>query len=496
MSDKQAASPRSDGFLRRLDDRLNPILVREINQSLGGRAFPGMLHASVAAIIVICVIFSQIGYESGQTGRLLMTGCIACIAPLVLGFVPMAAFASTRHEVNGGTAEQLLMTRLRPLRIVSGKLSASLLHFVIFLSVFAPVIAITYLLNGVDMAMVVLLLFMAMMLAIAATSFAVAMGTLGGTKHFQQLVQGVTSTALFGFAFWAMAGSGFVPELLAGWLRDGEFWASMGAVVAAVAAFTLLCCIIAATSLAHAYENRSTPFRVFAVGVQVLAIPWMLLVLRTPDLDDIPAYLSMGIAGFGLPFWLWANCEDRALSPRVRTLVPRRAWLARLSVPFLPGGDRGFVLTLLMAVIGATTPWITAWLGGVSVRSNPARACALTWCYVVTYAGIARFVRLRMGSARGRSLLTMVIVALGSGLFWVGVIFFYILTVGRPQWHLLHLPDPFMTLDKMWSLTSSVTPVIVMTLACGLLGVLISVRRAFAEIAQASAQRRKLASGS
>src|SRR5690606_18630208 len=118
------------------------------------------------------------------------------------------------------------------------------------------------------------------------------------------------------------------------------------------------------------------------------------------------------------PFWLWAACEDRRLSPRVKSLVPRRPLLALLAVPFLPGSSRGLAFAALLAAAGVVAgAAIPEWVGA-SPPSDRAIASLLAWCYVLAIAGFACALRARLPQGRAQSRLAfgtvVVLVVLGA----------------------------------------------------------------------------------
>lgn len=480
-------------FAERFSDRLNPILLREINQSLGGRVFVGTLFIACAAVAILCLIFTWEGRDGPVSGQDLLIGCLMCIVPVTLIIVPMQAFTSTRQEVSGGTAEQLLMTRLRPSRIVIGKLAAGLLQFVIFASVFAPVIAISYLLNGVDVPTIAIILLFALLAATLAVSLAVAMGSVNGPRSIQQLMQGLTTAALFISGFSVMGSSWFLPRAIGYMVRSDELWPWLTSVIGAFVAGIVLCGIVAATSLAHAYENRSSPFRVFVAAALAIAIPWMYAVVDAGSLAYGAGWISAVFAACSTPFWLWAACEEESLSPRVRTLVPRSPLAAALSAPFLPGGQRGLAYAVVLAVFGILAGWLPSTLGGVAPTRQAMEACVVAWSYVVLYAAYARFVRSRIGHGRGRSILAFVVVVATSALLWSAILIFDLAASNQVRWHAGHIVNPFFTIERLhaeprvvWVLLSAA--VIVAVVSTGT-----SVRRGFREVLAASAARRALA---
>jgi ABC-type transport system involved in cytochrome c biogenesis permease component len=492
-----APSPSSDepSLLERWSDRVNPILIRELHQSLGGRVFLGTLSLACFAIVALALIFMWAARQSDSGGRDLLAGCAACLAALSLILVPMQAYSSTRAEVSGGTAEQLLMTRLRPRRIVLGKLGAGLLQFGMFLAVFAPLIGITYLLRGVDVPTILVLLAFAVLASVTAVAFATAMATVASSRPMQNLIQALTITTLVICGMFGIGGAYELVRELSQVVRMREFWPFFASVVMSFVAGIVLCGMIASASLAHGYENRSSGFRAFAFVLVALIVPWCLMVMQVGGIDEAPGYVSASFAGMLAPFWLWAACEDPPLSPRVRAFVPRNALLAWVAAPFLPGGQRGFVFTVLLALLGVAVGLGTPLLAGQLADRNARDVCLIAWSYAVFYAAIARLLRLRGRRGRARSVLNFVVTLAIAVIVPLLIVIVELLVDGDVRWHWGHLTNPFYTIDQMHRWRD--LP-IGLAIGAGVVALVVGVPNAlvgFDEVRRASKERRARAAG-
>ena len=173
-----------------------------------------------------------------------------------------------------------------------------------------------------------------------------------------------------------------------------------------LAAATLLFLLVGGAALAHPYENRSTPFRAFALLGLLGGSAWMAygrhLALAFyaassgrwfPGPPEVDWWRYT--AALCAPFWLFAVTEDEALPLRAKARVPRRPLLALLAAPFLPGGGRGMLWTTLLvavAILGAP--------GSFDRSDNEAVLDA--WAYAMLFAGLLRFGRHRWMPAGSR----------------------------------------------------------------------------------------------
>lgn len=433
----------------RWSDRLNPILVREVVQAMTGRIF--MLTLAGAVLAVVLVTFANIWLERDpqRIGREVFSSCLMCLAPILLFIVPMQAFLSMRQEVSGGTTEQLMLTHLSPLRIVTGKLAASFSQFVLFLAVFAPAMALTFLLRGVDVPTIALMLFFAALASLTATTGCIAFAAVSRVKVVSALMQVLAPAALFIATMSGIVGSWELPRDIAWLLRSDELWLAVTSITAMFCAAIALFGIVATTSLAHAYENRSTPYRVFAAAAAVVLFALLAWNVPVGHVDEAMPAAAIGLALGSLPIWLFACCEDAGLSPRLRARAPRTRWLARLLVPWLPGGNRGLLFTWLYGAVvlalGAALPFAF----GRPPDADMLGIAAMAWCYVAIYAVLASTVRRRLGGGTTRSFIAFAVT-----LFTLAVVslvpLFIELVVrgGRSDWSPLHALNPFYTIAE------------------------------------------------
>jgi len=400
------------GRLERLSDRINPILVREVLQSLGGRTFVITLGLSLAAIVIVAlaVAGSNVGDDAGF--NLLQTS-LMLLAPIALFVVPLQAFVAMRAEVRAGTREQLLLSRLSPAQIVRGKLFAALIQFTLFMSIFAPLVAMTFLLRGVDVPMIVTSLYYGILLAVVVTAAAIALGSMAAEPAVHVVLLGVAALGLAGITMSVIGvlGSRFVFGMgvttRPGWIELTEMFLS-------AAAFVVFFGLIAAAFVKHPVENRSTPFRVYMLLFPILWSVWILATSEAGLVGDAFAWMAGTCLGTFWMFWLFAATEEDQLSPRAASIVRRRPLISRLFFPLLPGGGRGVVFgygwLMMVLILAAFGPALRG-------ESLPARANAafayLAACSAV-FVGLARLVRLPLPRGwKGTRLARLLVPAIG-----------------------------------------------------------------------------------
>lgn len=440
-----STADRPLGFFERLSDRVSPILVRELQQAVTARGFAVTLGVASLVVMMVAVIFTwrDSAPRGGELGRDALGWCLVWLVPIAVIIVPLRALNGMRQEIVGGTAEQLLLTRLRPSRIALGKVAAGLTQYSVYLGVFAPLFGLAYLLRGVSMGSILLILYFGFLTNICATAFAVAMGSLGKRRNQQQAAQALASITLFSTAMPLMAGGFELIREFEALLRTSEFWLVSVSVTVAFGAGTWLAILVATAVLSHPYENRSTPFRVFAVGVMAVAAAWLCLVIDVASRPESASYMSVFLALALAPIWLWAACEEEVMSPRVRSYVPRR--FALLAAPLLPGGGRGLLFALVLALLGISLATLLPMATSGTTHRSAVDAVA-AWLYAPFAAGLARLLRWLLSDGKRWSVVA----------FTTTIIGFFVLALGaqvlvifggprRNDWNVLHIFNPFWT---------------------------------------------------
>ena len=468
--------PDSVGLLGRWSDLLNPILVREVQQALRGRLFLWSVAIALLFSLGLATYVAGMGNDPRPgTGRdTFATGLLGLVI-LVMFVVPVQAFQAMRVELRDGISEQLMLSRLKPWRIITGKLAAAMVQFVLYLAVLAPVLSTTYLLRGVSVPLIVLCIGFALLFCVTATALAIGAAAQGVMPALQPLAN-FSVLFLLGMAtvmLMAGVGSGELVRELDLLLQVPEFWTVISGVLLGCVAGIVLAAMVGAALLAHSYENRSTPFRIYLITAGGLAYAWLYWTLPASFHFQAVVATAVGVSIATMVFGLFFVTEPSGLSPRQRALLPRSKVLRLLMLPFLPGRDRGLVFLLLVFA----SLWLWVWLNWPQL-TVPAGADPQT-------QAAARRMAFGFGSASAENQLWM-----GMGFLAVYTLVFLMLTkllrgllpeVSRSghaarvmlpllllfcmllpslldvmvagsvrRWHVGHVLNPFWTYDEFW----------------------------------------------
>lgn len=490
--------PATGGLAERLSnlsDRCNPILVREIQQSMRSKAFVITLSVALASIVVTALVVAGEGRTGSAVGQDYVAVALNLLTPIVLFLIPLQACLSMQHEVRGGTGEQLLMSRLTPRQIVRGKLLAAMVQFCLFASVFGPLLALTFLLRGVDVPTIVFFMVAGALCCLVASALAIAVGAVGRARILTTFLLAGTAVLLGFLSIGIMSSLWYMVREISSDMRRGEFWLFMLLAANVLVLALLLFGMIASALLSHPNENRSTPFRVFPFVAMIVGAIWLVCAAPPRELSEASRYFAI-FATVGLtPFWWFAVTEDPELSPRARTMVPRSKAMALLAAPLLPGGGRGVAFIVLSSALLFALAFGLELLGrarGFSAHSSWPRweTIVMCWGYCAGYTMLGRLLRGRMPAGALASKLARSGVAAMVMLGCVVPLFVDIMINGHvAQWSWLHITNPFWTMD-----TGQRDEAFVAVLACALVVTAVNLPamyRGVREVLEASRDRRQ-----
>ena len=195
-----APTGKGTALLMNLVDRCNPMLVRVVRQELRNRAFISIFLILLAGGAIAAMVVAAITSEraSGEVSR----GLFAAIA---FGWCfalwlaqPMGCFRAVSTERGDDTWDLLELTGLRPPKVISGLLMASLVQSLLYTSALAPFIVMAYLLRGIDLMAVIFALVIVPLGGVAASALAVFAACLGPNKASRAVLGGLLGLSLIG----------------------------------------------------------------------------------------------------------------------------------------------------------------------------------------------------------------------------------------------------------------------------------------------------------
>jgi hypothetical protein len=437
---------------RRLADRINPILVKEVRQALRGRYFRVMfwLTLGVSTLAGLLVVASAAAGENveeiGQPFFLVMFGCMSAA---VHGFTPFSAYLSTSAEWDENTHDLLVLSNLGPRQIVLGKLLSALTQALLYYSTFGPFLVFAFLLNGIDLLSISVLLVCSFATCFGLSMIGIALACFPRIKAARGMLMALFGAALvmaWGGSMGAATGIASSPQDL----RDPEGQIAVVSYLTFALVVGGLFGVIAAGRFAHEEENRSSGLRLLSLGFVLLAGAWGAWLHAQFGEEEIAWATQVGAATILLLLWLAFFTEPDTLGRRTQKHVTAKPWLALLSIPFLPGGGRGMLLFLVhfvCALLGGLLTLIsgTKHNGASEVVGMVSVYYGYAFVFLGLPAGIASFfVRSERARWRARVVIFLLVPVAILGPALLGLLFDI-----DPWMELEHPLNPVWVMDKL-----------------------------------------------
>lgn len=355
------------GLFDRLDDALNPIVVKELRQAVQSKFVVAVLLLFLILQLGVLGVFlitqgmlssggTNFDFQAGREAFMILQAILLATCMLFLPAYTGLRMGAERSDVN---VDLLFITTIQPRSIVSGKVLAAIILALVIFSACTPFMTFTYLLRGLDLfsiAFVVLIDFAAVLLSV---QLAVLVAAIPGNR----ILKAVLGLALLTGLVFIYAGTvSATVELVRVGLASFETWTFWGPVgcCAGIALMVSGLLYVWSTALISApTTNRIMPIRIYMLIVWVLTavifgcVDWILGDRVAPV---IWLFVMLGMYAVG---FLTAISEWEQYPARVARRIPRRWWL-RFPAFFFFGGAAGGVL-FTAGIIGLTFLAAFAW---------------------------------------------------------------------------------------------------------------------------------------
>lgn len=384
-----------------IDDRINPIMVKELRQALRGKFFWTVL---LLFLVFQCMVLTfSIDYHSiassssgSDTMYLLLYVLVfssLLLIPLYTGF----RFASESYE---GSDELLFITTITPNSIIRGKFLAAMSIVLLLYSAFVPFMAMTSFLSGVDPSLAAVLLGIAFLLSAASIMFQICVAALARSNsaiNLLKIFSFISQMILFFYTtsiFSELVRYGFSRVFHTN--HEAQVTLTIAGIIMGIAMF----CYYAAAGIISANgTNRtgglrrfSTFFWLFSLAV---ALYWA---------NKTTSLLPVIIWAYLMTNWICLLClvsisERDCLSRRLARQLSPHVWGRRFNLLFFSGAAGGVVWTSLLffATIAVTlvVPEFSRFSTGLTAyQSSEFYAYILaTPLFLIAYSLLAVFVR-------------------------------------------------------------------------------------------------------
>ncbi len=353
----------------RIDDHLNPIVVKELRQAVRSRLVVGMLMFLLVVLLGAMTLFvTEATNQSGlnmtraiRQGRDAFEFLLGLFAVTTMLFIPAYTAVRMSKERFQTVADLVFTTTLTPSAIIRGKLMVGMILTMLVFSAFLPFMVLTYFLRGVDLPSVFIILAMAILAQTVTIQFALCIACIPCSRVFK-VILGIGAGG--GTVFFCVAVISFADELLrygvGSRLGSSDFWIWTSILLLlAVLAFGF-CHVLAVALLSPPTANRAPAVRGYLTGAWIItgiaafSAPWHSLVGFPLDLELWVGYTLTVL----LAMLLISVSEKDTQSPRIRCAIPKSRIKRAVVFCFFSGPANGiawtFVMMLLTFALGLT----------------------------------------------------------------------------------------------------------------------------------------------
>lgn len=422
------------------DNRLNPIVVKELRQAVQSKFVTLMIMLLLLAQVISIggwILVDEHLAAKMTAGRDMFMTLLVGLVVLSSLLVPLYAGARFAFERSDTNMDLLYGTTISPWAIVWGKfLSAAVVAAIIY-GACMPFIVLTYLLRGIDVPTILVSLCMAYVILMITTAIAILLAS-PRLSYGWRIVLGLIELGCVGMSI--SGAIGYVSAL--SFLGFGtifssrEFWAGAGTFIAVSASAILFLLLAAAAMISPPSSNRTMRLRIGMSAIWVVC--GVITALWSWDMSRVEptvAWLiaSMLLFAFSLPI---AVSERDRLTVRVARTVPRSIVLRIPAFLFYCGSGSG-VLWIALTVAGS---FLVTWVLAVAIQHGRIPdpdawkivlgICLYIYVYCLTAAILTRTLLKRFMTTA----YTWVVAILVAALFMAGPLLVSIFVMQKELW--------------------------------------------------------------
>jgi hypothetical protein len=460
------------GLLDRIDDWINPIVIKELRQAVKSRMVVSILMLFLGLQLFILALFLVFGeYQTDNRvqwnagNEVFRVQQIILMITLML-LVPAYAAIRLATERSDHNVDLLFISTLRPRSIISGKLFAALVLAVLVFSTCAPFMTFTYLLRGIDIPTILTVLGLDLLAVLWCTMFALFVAAIPGPRAVKFFLAFLAFIFLGILCSYSCAATFALISEGASAL-DGmfDFWLVLAVFVAGMLGVVGQLFVYSVSMISPPSSNRILPVRVFLVVLLAGMATGLFLTSYhyKPSMHFGPiAFWVFGAALLTCVQFSISICERERWGPRVRKSIPRNPLVRAGAFFFWTGSAGGMALSVLLAVASLLGAWYwcekfggptTARVRGEDITRYfldiMVVICLYTYCYGLSAVLVRTYVLANQLKTSFTWLVGLLLVGLGSSVPSVFAYMFFQeqMTRGESLWWML--PNPIMAVNEI-----------------------------------------------
>jgi hypothetical protein len=340
-------------IINRVDDKLNPILVKELRQSTNSRMLTVLVIAflGIQLFSLYIQVFMNDATSFDSRQAIFSTVLTILIASCIYGIIPTISNRFYK-ERNGDSIDLIYTTVLSPFAIITGKMFSAMGLIILLYSLCAPFIFISYLFPGVDILTIAWSLWYSFWLIVAIAQLMILLATIKTSKIMRSIIM------LVYFVIATIWGFGLLQAMIFSYHSRG-LMGSLG--IGSTVWYWQLCImifwllgigflyILSVSAVTSTHANRALCPRIYAAGFWLIGL---LFVVGSSLFSSKYATSSVGqvwlilstivfIAFLGV-----ASGERAEYGKRLRKFIPRNRLLRSIAFPFFSGEVNGIIYSI------------------------------------------------------------------------------------------------------------------------------------------------------
>jgi hypothetical protein len=458
---------KTPGFIDRLDDWINPIVVKELRQAVQSRLVVSMLLLGLLLQLLIfgaMLLFRDARQGPDATDWYAGAAMFQIINGILLGsaIILIPAYTGIRmaSERSDANPDLLFISSLRPRSIILGKFVAALVLALLVFSTTAPFITFAYLMRGIDIPTIATILLFDLLGVLFGTQALLFVGAIAanrGVKVAAMMLAFVGMILLF--RTFLIETSDYVSGWGTGTRDPVMFWGIRGAfALISLSLVSLLFCWSVAI-ISPPASNRAVAGRICLIGQWLLTgLAAALFSYYAPPRGQqwpVIAWLYVSVFFSSLQFIISLN-ERVEWRQRVARTIPRNLLLRLPAFLLYSGAAGGISLAVLLYFLSMTGAFLWSrflrdefFLGVASAPSlKQLNVLLVVGLYVMCYGLTGMLLRTYVLTARVHHAYTWLIVFLLVGLGSAVPMAIALLAEpsygpGRSDLQWWYLPNPF-----------------------------------------------------
>lgn len=388
----------------RIDDLLNPIVVKELRQAVQGRfvSVVFLLFLAVQLVVMGGTVFmsgiadqtQSLDYEAGMNAFAWLQGIL--LGTTIL-FVPVYTGVRLAAERSDENVDLMFVTTLRPHAIITGKLAAATIITLMIFSACAPFMTFTYLLRGIDLHIIFLTILLDFFIVLTCVQMFILLAVVSSNRIAKIMIGILGLIILFFAMIYGLAGS--VALVYFGVPPDTNIYLFIISIVLSLVLASGIMFSWSIGLISPMSANRTLPTRIFTVVAWLIGGAIM-AVWGVVSTTDIPVLIWVMLSGGLICVTLIIAINEREeWSPRITRTIPRFP-LWRIPLFLLYTGSGGgvlfcVVLSVLTAVAACawrlyhgmplTVPGLPSAFDAFEIMGKTTAICVLYfYCYCMT----------------------------------------------------------------------------------------------------------------